>query len=150
MALAALLCAAAAAAAACDAEAPPPAPLAPSVAVAPRPPRPYYEATLALPPPPETRVIGDSSDASEARFAGVGARRSGRPIDLDLRDVDIANVCRLLADVGRVNIVLGDDVHGQVTVKMTGVPWDTALDVILRAKGLRAESMADVIIVHAK
>jgi hypothetical protein len=135
---------------ACDAEAPPPAPLAPSVAVTPRPPRPYYEATLPPAPPPETRerervrVVEGSSDAPDR------VRRTGRPIDLDLRDVDIANVCRLLADVGRVNIVLGDDVHGQVTVKMTGVPWDTALDVILRAKGLRAESMADVIIVHAK
>ncbi len=141
VALYALLCA-------CDAEAPPPAPLAPSVAVTPRPPRPYYEATLPPAPPPETRervrVVEGSSDAPDR------VRRTGRPIDLDLRDVDIANVCRLLADVGRVNIVLGDDVHGQVTVKMTGVPWDTALDVILRAKGLRAESMADVIIVHAK
>jgi type IV pilus assembly protein PilQ len=66
---------------------------------------------------------------------GAG-RYTGRRIDLDLKDADVHNVLRLLADVGRVNIVTADDVSGTVTIRMRNVPWDQALDVILQAKGL--------------
>src|SRR5262249_45192082 len=61
---------------------------------------------------------------------------SGRRIDLDLKDADIHNILRLLADVGRVNVVTADDVGGNVTIRMRNVPWDQALDVVLQAKGL--------------
>jgi type IV pilus assembly protein PilQ len=60
----------------------------------------------------------------------------GRRIDLDLKNADIHNVLRLLSEVGNVNIITADDVTGSITIKMKGVPWDQALDVILSAKGL--------------
>jgi type IV pilus assembly protein PilQ len=60
----------------------------------------------------------------------------GRRIDLDLKDADIHNVLRLLADVGRVNIVTADDVQGTVTIRMRNIPWDQALDVVLQSKNL--------------
>jgi type IV pilus assembly protein PilQ len=63
-------------------------------------------------------------------------RYAGRRIDLDLKDADIHNVLRLIADVGRVNIVTADDVGGSVTIRMRNVPWDQALDVILQSKQL--------------
>src|SRR6185503_18661366 len=61
-------------------------------------------------------------------------RYTGRRIDLDFKGADIHNILRLLADVGQVNIVTSDDVKGEVTIKMRNVPWDQALDVILRSK----------------
>ena len=61
---------------------------------------------------------------------------TGRRIDLDLKDADIHNVLRLLADVGRVNIITADDVQGSVTIRMRNVPWDQALDVVLQSKAL--------------
>jgi type IV pilus assembly protein PilQ len=61
---------------------------------------------------------------------------TGRRIDLDLKDADVHNVLRLLADVGQVNIVTADNVSGSVTIKMRNVPWDQALDVVLQSKGL--------------
>jgi type IV pilus assembly protein PilQ len=61
---------------------------------------------------------------------------TGRRIDLDLKDADVHNVLRLLADVGQVNIVTADNVAGSVTIKMRNVPWDQALDVVLQSKGL--------------
>ena len=64
------------------------------------------------------------------------ARYNGRRIDLDLKDADIHNILRLLADVGHVNIVTADDVAGSITIRMRNVPWDQALDVVLQAKGL--------------
>jgi type IV pilus assembly protein PilQ len=60
----------------------------------------------------------------------------GRRIDLDLKDADVHNVLRLLADVGQVNIVTADNVSGSVTIRMRNVPWDRALDVVLQAKSL--------------
>src|SRR5262249_57480691 len=79
-----------------------------------------------------TRAIGGQA---EAAAAGAG-KYDGRRIDLDLKDADIHNVLRLLADVGRVNIVTADDVQGNVTIRMRNIPWDQALDVVLQAKGL--------------
>jgi type IV pilus assembly protein PilQ len=64
------------------------------------------------------------------------ARFTGRRIDLDLKDADVHNVLRLLADVGHVNIVTADNVSGSVTIRMRNVPWDQALDVVLQAKKL--------------
>ena len=68
--------------------------------------------------------------------AAAGSKYNGRRIDLDLKDADIHNVLRLLADVGQVNIVTADDVPGTITIRMRNVPWDQALDVVLQAKGL--------------
>ncbi|MEA2700525.1 MAG: type pilus assembly protein PilQ [Myxococcales bacterium] len=67
-------------------------------------------------------------------FSNGKRRYTGRRIDLDFKGADIHNILRLLADVGQVNIVTSDDVKGEVTIKMKNVPWDQALDVILRAK----------------
>ncbi len=73
-------------------------------------------------------------------FAGttLGQQRNfnGRRIDLDLKDADIHNVLRLLADVGQVNVITADNVSGTVTIRMRNVPWDQALDVVLQSKGL--------------
>ncbi len=94
-----------------------------------------------------------STDAEKAGAftpAIVGQNRGtqgfrGRRIDLDLKDADIHNVLRLLADVGRVNIVTADDVKGSVTIRMRNVPWDQALDVVLQAKGLGQERRGNMI-----
>lgn len=97
-------------------------------------------------PKVETSILGDepkievSSGSEAAGFtATLNAQArgyTGRRIDLDLKDADIHNILRLLADVGRVNIVTADDVSGNVTIRMRNVPWDQALDVVLQAKGL--------------
>jgi len=60
----------------------------------------------------------------------------GRKISLDFQDADIANVIRLIADVSNLNIVLGEDVKGKVTLKLINVPWDQALDIILKMNNL--------------
>jgi type IV pilus assembly protein PilQ len=61
---------------------------------------------------------------------------TGRRIDVDLKDADVHNVLRILADAGRVNIVAADNVKGSVTIRLKNVPWDQALDTILQAKKL--------------
>ncbi len=61
---------------------------------------------------------------------------SGRRISLDFKDVEIDDVLRLIAEVSDLNIIAGDEVAGQVTIRLVDVPWDQALDVILLTKGL--------------
>lgn len=78
--------------------------------------------------------------AGFAATAGSGVlaqtRYTGRRINIDVKDGDIHNILRLLADTGHVNIVTADDVSGTITIRMVNVPWDQVLDVVLQAKGL--------------
>ncbi len=62
-------------------------------------------------------------------------RYTGRRITLDFHDIDIRNLLRLIADVSKKNIVVADDVTGKVTVSLRNVPWDQALDLVLRVQG---------------
>jgi hypothetical protein len=80
---------------------------------------------------------------------GGSAEYVGRRIDLDVKGADVHEVCRLLAEVGKINIVVADDVKGSVTIKMKNVPWDQALDAILRAKGFASERDGNVVTVYA-
>ncbi|MBI5532295.1 MAG: type IV pilus secretin PilQ [Deltaproteobacteria bacterium] len=69
----------------------------------------------------------------------------GRRIDLDLKDADIHNVLRLLADVGQVNIITADNVSGSVTIRMRNVPWDRALETVLQSKSLGMVRQGNVV-----
>lgn len=85
----------------------------------------------------EQTTAAESAAAVTPTVMGQARGRfGGRRIDLDLKDADIHNVLRLLAEVGRVNIVVADNVQGAVTIRMRNVPWDQALDVVLQSKGL--------------
>jgi type IV pilus assembly protein PilQ len=86
--------------------------------------------------PVETAAGGAAGFTSGAGTIAAQARYTGRRIDIDLKDADIHNVLRLLADTGHVNIVTADDVSGTITIRMRNVPWDQVLDVVLQAKGL--------------
>lgn len=63
----------------------------------------------------------------------------GKPINLQLRDADLVDVFRLIGETSGFNIVVGDDVKGHVTLSLSNVPWDQALDMILRTNKLGAE-----------
>jgi type IV pilus assembly protein PilQ len=65
-----------------------------------------------------------------------GKEYIGRRISLDFKEVDIADVLRLIAEVSDLNVIAGDEVKGQVTIRLVDVPWDQALDIILLTKGL--------------
>src|SRR5262249_50927494 len=69
----------------------------------------------------------------------------GEKISLDFQDADINDILRLIAEVGGVNIIAGGDVQGKVTTRMVDVPWDQALDVILKINGLTQERSGNII-----
>ncbi len=69
----------------------------------------------------------------------------GRRISLDFKDADIGNILRLIAEVSDLNIIAGEEVEGQVTIRLVDVPWDQAMDVILLTKGLGFERVGSVL-----
>ena len=64
------------------------------------------------------------------------SRYTGKRISLDFKDADIHNILRLISEVSKLNIITSDDVSGKITVTMRNVPWDQALDIILKTKKL--------------
>jgi len=86
--------------------------------------------------PTETTIDGEEAAGFLPTTLAQQRRFGGRRIDLDLKDADIHNVLRFIADVGRVNVITSDDVKGNVTIRIKNVPWDQALETVLQSKGL--------------
>jgi type IV pilus assembly protein PilQ len=71
----------------------------------------------------------------------------GEKLSLNFQDIDTRAVLQLLADASGQNIVVSDSVKGSVTLRLQSVPWDQALDIVLRTKGLDKRQDGNVIIV---
>ena len=71
----------------------------------------------------------------------------GERLTLNFQDIETRAVLQLLADVSGRNIVVSDTVQGNVTLRLRGVPWDQALDIVLATKGLDMRENGSVIIV---
>jgi type IV pilus assembly protein PilQ len=89
--------------------------------------------------------------ASEARAGTPQAnvydtsQYTGRKVDFNVKDIDIKNLLGAIADISKKNIIVADDVKGTVTIKLRNVPWDQALDIILKSKGLGREEVGNII-----
>ena len=83
---------------------------------------------------PEAKKVA----AVEKKSAEGGSEKvyAGRKLSLDFKDADIKNILRLIAEVSNLNVIAGDDVTGKVTMRLVDVPWDQALEIILRSRNL--------------
>lgn len=70
---------------------------------------------------------------------------SGSRVTFNFQDIPTRSVLQLLADVSGLNVVASDTVGGSVTLRLVNVPWDQALDVVLRAKGLDKRRNGNII-----
>ena len=77
----------------------------------------------------------EKDDRSDDLVVGQ-SRFVGRRISLDFQQADITNILRLIAEVSGFNIVVGEGVKSKVTMKLVSVPWDQALDMLLKMNGL--------------
>ncbi|WP_166424369.1 type IV pilus secretin PilQ family protein [Paraglaciecola sp. 20A4] len=73
--------------------------------------------------------------------------RSGEPISLDFQDVPVRNVLQIIAQVNNFNLVTTDTVRGNVTLSLSGVPWDQALDMILKIRGLDKRLEGNILLI---
>jgi len=69
----------------------------------------------------------------------------GKRVSFEFKDIDIHNLLRLIAEVSKKNIVVADDVQGKVSIRLRNVPWDQALELILRSKGLGKEELGNIV-----
>jgi type IV pilus assembly protein PilQ len=75
----------------------------------------------------------------------VGRKYHGQRISMDFKDADLTNVFRIIAEVSNLNIITSDDVKGKVSLRLVNVPWDQALDIVLRSKSLGASQDGNVL-----
>lgn len=72
---------------------------------------------------------------------------TGERISLSFQSIDIRSLLQIIADVAQTNMVVSDSVTGQIAMRLQNVPWDQALDIILRTKGLGQRTTGNVILV---
>ncbi|MGE8652673.1 MAG: type IV pilus secretin PilQ [Acinetobacter gandensis] len=70
---------------------------------------------------------------------------TGKKISLDFQDIEVRRVLQLLADFTEINMVAADTVQGNITLRLKDVPWDQALDIVLKTKNLDKRRNGNVI-----
>ncbi len=85
----------------------------------------------------------DEADKRKSeRFAYTGEKLS-----LNFQDIDVRSVLQLIADFTDLNLVASDTVQGNITLRLQNVPWDQALDLVLKTKGLDKRQVGNVLLV---
>jgi len=70
---------------------------------------------------------------------------TGEPISVNLKDVDLKDFFRLIHEISGLNVVLDPDVHGSLTIVLDDVPWDQALDIVLKNNSLSRQLDGNVL-----
>jgi type IV pilus assembly protein PilQ len=84
----------------------------------------------------------DEEKKKKAKFGFTGERLS-----LNFQDIEVRSVLQLLADFTGLNLVVSDSVEGNLTLRLKNVPWDQAMDIILKTKGLDQRKAGNVILI---
>jgi len=92
------------------------------------------------------------TESTDSTVKTVGSYRgyTGRKVTLEFADADVRKIFQLLAEVSGKNFVLGDDVTGNISLKLVNVPWDQALDIILDTKDLDSRETGSVLTIKKK
>jgi type IV pilus assembly protein PilQ len=80
-------------------------------------------------------------------YLGEEENFSGRAISLNFQDISVRTVLQIVADYNGFNLVTSDTVAGNITLRLDGVPWDQALDIILKVKGLDKRMEGNILMV---
>jgi type IV pilus assembly protein PilQ len=83
----------------------------------------------------------------EEEEAAEGPEYTGEKLSLNFQDIEVRAVLQLIADFTNLNMVTSDSVKGNLTLRLKNVPWDQALDIVLKTKGLAMRQTGNVILV---
>jgi type IV pilus assembly protein PilQ len=81
----------------------------------------------------------------QTKPAATGSRYTGEPISVNLKDVDLKDFFRLIHEISGLNVVLDPQVHGNLTIVLDDVPWDQALDIVLKNNDLSRQLDGNVL-----
>ncbi|WP_437182117.1 type IV pilus secretin PilQ [Pseudomonas xanthosomatis] len=82
-----------------------------------------------------------------AIYPAQAAPKKGEPMSLNFQDVEVRSVLQVMADFAGINLVASDTVQGRITLRLESVPWEQALDLVLRSKGLGRRMEGSVMVV---
>jgi type IV pilus assembly protein PilQ len=103
------------------------------------------QAPNASAPQPAVNLAAEQKAQAGQQPATAGPKYTGEPISVNLKDVDLKDFFRLIHEISGLNVVLDPNVHGTLTVVLDDVPWDQALDIVLKNNDLARELEGNVL-----
>ena len=94
---------------------------------------------------PAVNLAAEQKAQAGQAAAVTGPKYTGEPISVNLKDVDLKDFFRLIHEISGLNVVLDPNVHGTLTVVLDDVPWDQALDIVLKNNDLARELEGNVL-----
>jgi type IV pilus assembly protein PilQ len=94
---------------------------------------------------PAVNLAAEQKAQAGQQGAVVGPKYTGEPISVNLKDVDLKDFFRLIHEISGLNVVLDPNVHGTLTIVLDDVPWDQALDIVLKNNDLARELEGNVL-----
>ena len=94
---------------------------------------------------PAVNLAAEQKAQAGQQPASSGPKYTGEPISVNLKDVDLKDFFRLIHEISGLNVVLDPNVHGTLTVVLDDVPWDQALDIVLKNNDLARELEGNVL-----
>jgi type IV pilus secretin PilQ/predicted competence protein len=94
---------------------------------------------------PAVNLAAEQKVQMEQKPAMNGAKYTGEPISVNLKDVDLKDFFRLIHEISGLNVVLDPMVHGNLTIVLDDVPWDQALDIVLKNNDLSRQLDGNVL-----
>jgi len=97
------------------------------------------------PAPVQPAVNMAAEQRSHPQSTISNPKYTGEPISVNLKDVDLKDFFRLVHEISGLNVVLDPDVHGSLTIVLDDVPWDQALDIVLKNNALSRQLDGNVL-----
>ncbi|MFZ0201538.1 MAG: type IV pilus secretin PilQ [Candidatus Sulfotelmatobacter sp.] len=94
---------------------------------------------------PAVNLAAEQKMQAGQQPVAAGPKYTGEPISVNLKDVDLKDFFRLIHEISGLNVVLDPNVHGTLTVVLDDVPWDQALDIVLKNNDLARELEGNVL-----
>ncbi|HYM78713.1 MAG TPA: type IV pilus secretin PilQ [Candidatus Dormibacteraeota bacterium] len=94
---------------------------------------------------PAVNLAAEQKAQAGQQSAVAGPHYTGEPISVNLKDVDLKDFFRLVHEISGLNVVLDPNVHGTLTIVLDDVPWDQALDIVLKNNELARELEGNVL-----
>ena len=96
-------------------------------------------------PQPAVNLAAEQRAKMQAQPEKTGAHYTGEPISVNLKDVDLKDFFRLIHEISGLNVVLDPQVKGTLTIVLDDVPWDQALDIVLKNNDLARQLEGNVL-----
>ena len=96
-------------------------------------------------PQPAVNMAAEQKAQSQQSPAITGPKYTGEPISVNLKDVDLKDFFRLIHEISGLNVVLDPNVKGSLTIVLDDVPWDQALDIVLKNNDLARQLDGNVL-----